>query len=32
MILIAIAIKLDSPGPVFYWSERVGATAKFLKL
>jgi exopolysaccharide biosynthesis polyprenyl glycosylphosphotransferase len=31
MILIAIAIKLDSPGPVFYWSERVGANGKIFK-
>ena len=23
-LLIAIAIKLDSPGPVIYWSERIG--------
>jgi lipopolysaccharide/colanic/teichoic acid biosynthesis glycosyltransferase len=31
IILIAIAIKLDSPGPVFYWSERVGANGKIFK-
>ncbi len=31
MVLIAIAIKLDSPGPVFYWSERVGANGKIFK-
>jgi exopolysaccharide biosynthesis polyprenyl glycosylphosphotransferase len=24
MLVIAIAVKLDSPGPVLYWSERIG--------
>ncbi len=31
MLIIAILIKLDSPGPVFYWSERVGANGKIFK-
>ncbi len=31
MVIIAILIKLDSPGPVFYWSERVGANGKVFK-
>lgn len=31
MLLIAIAIKLDSPGPVFYVSERIGKKASVFK-
>jgi lipopolysaccharide/colanic/teichoic acid biosynthesis glycosyltransferase len=27
-IFVAIAIKLDSPGPVVYWSTRVGQYGK----
>ena len=27
-LLIAIAIKLDSPGPVIYWSERIGRNSE----
>ncbi len=32
MLLIAIAIKLDSPGPVFYASPRVGRDGKLFKM
>lgn len=31
-LLIAMAIKLDSPGPVFYGSERVGPNGKVFRL
>ena len=24
-LIVAIAIKVDSPGPVLYWSPRIGA-------
>ena len=27
-IVIAIAIKLDSPGPIIYWSERIGRNSQ----
>jgi exopolysaccharide biosynthesis polyprenyl glycosylphosphotransferase len=28
LILIALAVKIDSPGPVFYWSDRIGRKGK----
>ncbi|MGB6975285.1 MAG: sugar transferase [Terracidiphilus sp.] len=31
MIVIAIAIKLDSPGPVFYFSDRIGKKARVFR-
>lgn len=27
-LIVAIAIKLDSPGPVLYWSERIGRNGR----
>lgn len=27
-LIVAIAIKLDSPGPVLYWSERIGQNGR----
>lgn len=30
--VLALAIKLDSPGPVFFWQERVGNKEKIFKL
>ena len=32
MLVIAIAIKLTSPGPVFYWSNRVGRNNAIFKM
>lgn len=32
MLLVALAVKLDSPGPVFYTHNRVGQNGKLLKL
>ena len=31
MLIIAIAIKLDSPGPVFYFSERIGKKGRVFR-
>lgn len=32
MLLIAIAIKLSSPGPVLYWSDRVGKKNRLFRM
>lgn len=32
VIIIALAVKLTSPGPVFYWSDRVGRNNKIFKM
>lgn len=32
LLLVCIAIKLDSPGPVFYFQERVGLNGKHFKI
>ena len=32
MAIIAIAIRLDSPGPVFFWQDRVGLKRKMFKM
>lgn len=32
MLLIAVCIKLTSPGPVLYWSDRVGKNNKIFKM
>jgi O-antigen biosynthesis protein WbqP len=31
MLLVAIAIRLSSKGPVLYWSDRVGEIIKYSK-
>ncbi len=31
MILVAIAIKLKSPGPVFLWQDRIGKGARLFR-
>ncbi|MEN6433735.1 MAG: sugar transferase [Smithella sp.] len=32
MLIVAIAIKLTSPGPILYWSDRVGVDNKIFKM
>lgn len=32
LIIIAIAVKLTSPGPVLYWSDRVGVRNSFFRM
>ena len=32
MLLVALLVKLTSPGPVLYWSDRVGADNKIFKM
>ncbi|MCX5848964.1 MAG: sugar transferase [Deltaproteobacteria bacterium] len=32
MLIVAIAIKLSSPGPVIYWSDRVGMDNKIFRM
>jgi O-antigen biosynthesis protein WbqP len=32
MLLVALLVKLTSPGPVLYWSDRVGVGNKIFKM
>jgi O-antigen biosynthesis protein WbqP len=32
MLLVALLVKLTSPGPVLYWSDRVGRDNKIFKM